>query len=371
MNRREFLSLSAAGALSARAALGAAATSEGDPMQVLLWCWDARMTWDDEPDRVALKMAASADLFPYRKRPESFLTGFRRMVDYCAETGIRGIIIWGFLRECHGGVEAARDLCKYASDKGVAILPGVGVCAYGGYYYEGDHPFNLDTYLRAHPERASTAREEHGGREVSPVLDPALEANQRWWREGLEWMLDTFEIGGINYEMGDFVVNMSPRAVAARQALGFDTDDNVEDMVVATRGLMDRAYALKPDGVFINALYRGYHQVQDFPEMPYVDAMHPKTVWEYTLRGMVDRPEFPGGFEGAPPHRQYGYLHWFNLSTNTADRDYSDEIARVFPGLRRLGFEFAGTYGEITALNNPVGDRNYRAQVEWAARRGG
>ena len=366
MNRRKFLTLSAASALSARGALAQTAKPEKSPMKVLLWCWDARMTWDDEPDKVATRMAASAQVFPYLKRPESYLAGFKRLVDYCAETGIWGVIIWGFLRDGHGGVQAAQDLCKYASDKGVAIIPGVGVCAYGGYYYEGEHPFNLGTYLRAHPERGSVAREEHGGREVSPVLDPALEANQQWWREGLEWMLDTFEIGGINYEMGDFVVNMSPRAVAARKDLGFDTDDNVEDMVVATRGLMDRAYERKPDGVFINALYRGYHQIQDFPEMPYVDALHPKTVWEYTLREMVRRAEFPDGFKGAPPHRQYGYLHWFNLSTGTQNKDYTDGIARVFPGLHTLGFEFAGTYGEITALNNPVGDSNYRAQAEWA-----
>jgi len=199
------------------------------------------------------------------------------------------------------------------------------------------------------------------------VLDPSAEANQRWWREGIEWMLDTFEIGGIDFEMGDFMVNPSPGAVAARNALGIDTDENVKDMVVATAGLMDRACALKPGGVFINALYRGYHQIRGFPKLPYVDAVHPDTVWEYTLRNMVTRPEFPDGFQGAPQHRQYGYLHWFNASTRTADKDYTAEIARVFPGLHRLGFEFVGTYGEITAINHPVGDANYRVQVDWAS----
>ncbi len=56
----------------------------------------------------------------------------------------------------HGGAKAARDLCLYARDRGVGILPGVGLCSYGGYYFEGDHPFNLDTYLRRHPERAES-----------------------------------------------------------------------------------------------------------------------------------------------------------------------------------------------------------------------
>jgi hypothetical protein len=38
----------------------------------------------------------------------------------------------------------------------------------------------------------------------------------------------------------------------------------------------------------------------------------------------------------------------------------------VFPGLAKLGFEFVGSYGEVSANGNALGDRNYRAQVAWA-----
>ncbi len=368
MQRRTFLAaLGAAGAWAAGGGddspvaprLGAA------PMKVLLWCWDARMTWDDEPDRVAVRMAAAEQHFPYLKGAESYQVGFRRLVDYCAANGVWGVIIWGFLRDAHGGVAAARDLCHYARDRGVAIVPGVGLCAYGGYYYHGDHPFNLDTYLRRHPDRASVAREEGGGREVRGVLDPSLAANRQWWREGLEWMLENFEIAGIDYEMGDFIVNPSESAKAARAALGFDTDENILDIVVATRELMDHAHGLKPDGTFINALYRGYHQIRGFPDVPYAEAMHPGTVWQYTLTRMVREKAFSDGFFGAPAHRQYGYLHWFNISTMTQDKDYVPDIARVFPAAHALGFEFIGTYGEVRA-DTPTADRNYRAQVAWA-----
>lgn len=363
MQRRAFMARASAGALAAALGRGVQAHEGGPPMNVLLWCWDARMTWDDEPGNIATSMAASEQAFPYPKRAESYLAGFKRLVDYCADAGVWGVIVWGFLRDAHGGVAAARDLCKYARDQGVAILPGVGLCAYGGYFFEGEHPYNLNTYLREHPERASTAFEEGGGREVHPVLDPALPENQAWWREGLEWMLDTFEVGGIDYEMGDFMVNPSPRAQAARDALGFETNGNIADSVVATRSLMEYALERMPDGVFINSTYRGYHQIHGFPVMPHVAALPRGAVWQYTLRHMVSRPDFPDAFKGAPPHRQYGYLHWFNLSTGTTERDYTGEIARVFPGLRRLGFEFAGTYGEVSALSNPLADANYRAQV--------
>lgn len=370
MNRRQFLTSIGAGALAVQGLAQPASVQEGRDMKVLLWCWDARMTWDDEPDKTVTRMAAAEQLFPYPKRPESYQVGFRRLVDYCAANEIWGVIIWGFLRDSHGGVQAAVDLCTYATDRGVAILPGVGLCSYGGYFYEGEHLFNLDTYLKKHPERASTALEEGGGRSVTPVLDPSLEANQQWWRDGLEWMLETFAVGGIDYEMGDFIVNPSASAVAAREALGFDGDDNIKDVVVATQDVLRRGLELKPDGVFINSTYRGYDRIAGFPSMPYVDAVPPDTVWQYTLRHMVRRPGFPAEFAGTPNHRRYGYLHWFNSSTNTADQDYVAEIARVFPGLHDLDFEFAGTYGEISALDNPVADANYRAQVAWAGNPG-
>lgn len=356
------------GACAAMAAIAETdeATQKRRPMKVLLWCWDSRMTWDDESDRIQTRMAASEQLFPYAKSPDAYKVGFRRLIDYCASNGIWGIVIWGFLRDAHGGIEAARDLCLYARDHGVAILPGVGLCAYGGYYYDGDNPFNLKTYMQRYPERVSIAKEERGGREVRGVLDPSLAENRQWWREGLEWMLENFAISGINYEMGDFMVNPSASAKAARANLGFNAEENILDMVVATRELMQHAYTLMPDGNFMNALYRGYHQIAGFPDVPFVHAMHPQTVWQYTLTGMVRQSAFPEGYASVPTHRQYGYLHWFNASTKTKDKEYTKDIARVFPGAYKFGFEFIGTYGELRA-DTLVADRNYRAQVAWAA----
>jgi len=365
IDRRTFLA--AAGSCAAMVSHGntSAAQEARPPMKVLLWCWDSRMTWDDEPDRIQLNMAASDTNFSYPKRPESFEIGFRRLIDYCEKNGIWGIVIWGFLREAHGGVQVARDLCKYAKDKGVAIIPGVGLCSYGGYYYEGEHMFNLDMYLKTYPERASRANEERGGREVRQVLDPSLPLNQQWWRDGLEWMLENFEIAGINYEMGDFIVNPSEGARAARSTLGVDTDENILDIIVATQALMDRAYQLMPEGAFINALYRGYHQIKNIQDLAYVKCMHPKTVWEYTLTGMVREKDFDAASQALPEHRQYGYLHWFNASTKTMDKDYTADIARVFPVAYALGFEFIGTYGELSG-STAVADRNYCAQVTWS-----
>ena len=136
-------------------------------------------------------------------------------------------------------------------------------------------------------------------------------------------------------------------------------------MVVATQSLLEFALHAQPDGAFINALYRGYQQIKQFPATPYVDALPPETVWQYTLTRMARDKRFPDEFSGMAPHRQYGYLHWFNASTNTQDKDFTRDIARVFSGAHHLGFEFIGTYGELRT-DTPVADCNYRAQVAWA-----
>lgn len=365
MIRRDFLKVGMV-ALTTGERLAQATQPANREMKVLLWNWDARMTWDDEPTQIAKKMAASESTFRYLKRPEAYLVGCRRLVDYCEKVGIYGFCLWGFLRDSHGGVKAAQELCKYAADHGVAILPGVGLCSYGGYYYEGDHPFNLQTYLRKHSDRVSTAHEEGGGRKVTPVLDPSLPENQKWWRDGLEWMFETFQIGGINYEMGDFIVNSSERAVEARAALKIDCDENIKEIVVATRHLFKYGFSLRPETVLINSTYRGLERISRFPRMPYIDMLPAQSVWEYNLRGTVQEPDFPEQYRGTPKHRTYGYLHWFNSSTKTMNKDYVADIARVFPGAYKLNFEFIGTYGEISPTNNPLADRNYRAQVAWA-----
>ena len=88
----------------------------------------------------------------YSKPPEGFLEDYFRLIDFMSLNRIGGVTIYGFLRDCHGGIEAAQKLCKYAAERGVRILPGVGINAYGGIYWEGNHRYNLTQWLRQRPE---------------------------------------------------------------------------------------------------------------------------------------------------------------------------------------------------------------------------
>ncbi len=112
------------------------------------WTWDHSTNWD--LDQIG---AQEIGVFcPYGKPPDGFLADYKRMVDFMSRHRIGGVTIYGFFRDSHGGVEAAQELCRYANERGVRILPGVAINAYGGIYWEGEHPYNLATWLRKHPE---------------------------------------------------------------------------------------------------------------------------------------------------------------------------------------------------------------------------
>src|SRR6185436_18293812 len=88
----------------------------------------------------------------YLKRPETFVEDYRRLTDLAAGLGIKGIVIWGFLRDSHDGVEAGKRVASYAASKNVAIMPGFGTTWYGGAYYQGAHKYCLTNFLREHPD---------------------------------------------------------------------------------------------------------------------------------------------------------------------------------------------------------------------------
>lgn len=333
-------------------------------MNVLLWCWDARMTWGVPTVNQRVPVAVANQPFPYPYPSDVFTRGFRLLIDYCESIGIDGIILWGFLRDAHGGVRAAQDLCLYAKDHGVAILPGVGLCSYGGFYFEGDHRFNLSTYFAKHPERATSAFDGGLKKTIGPVLDPSDPANAQWWKDGTEWMLETFDIGGINYEMGDHLVHPSSRAQARREALALQCQGSLQDMVIASSEPLKHALAIKPDGMFINSTYLPSREVTGFPVMDFTRHVPDKTYWMYTMGKEVLEDGFPETSRCTPPHRQAAYLHWGRAGGEESNKDYRQALTKAVSGLQSLEYRFVSLYGELSAEQNAVADRNYRTVAE-------
>lgn len=189
------------------------------------WTWDHSTNW--ELSQVGQQEIGVFN--PYQKPPGGFLRDYKRCVDFCSRNRIAAIVIYGFLRDPHGGVDAARELCRYASERGVRILPGIAIGSYGGVYWEGEHPYNLATWLRSNPQHAATLERGVGFQIADlafplnfPKSDYTLSAcpsapeTMAWMEEGVAWLTETFDIGGINIEAGDYGVCGCARCVTRR-----------------------------------------------------------------------------------------------------------------------------------------------------------
>lgn len=226
----------------------------------LLWTWDHSTNWYLE--QVGLQEIGAMNY--YAKPEEGFLEDYRRLVDFMSLHRIGGVTIYGFLRDNHGGIEAAQELCRYANERGVRILPGVGINAYGGIYWEGNHRYNLSTWLNQHPElravRGQPAAfhipdfpklwfpETH----YTDTACPSKPENARYHEEAIHWLAETFEIGGINFETGDYGVCTCLDCAARRTA---DETWSLKDMALLYPRLFEAARRGRPDLWLVSEAY--------------------------------------------------------------------------------------------------------------------
>lgn len=191
------------------------------------WTWDHSTNWDLE--QIGIQEIGVFN--PYGKPPDGFLADYTRLVDFMSRNRIAAVVIYGFFRDSHGGIEAAQELCRYANERGVRILPGIAIAAYGGVYWEGDHRYNLATWLRRHPELAASLERGVGFQLKDlafplnfPASDytvsgcPSRPENQQWMADAVAWLAETCDIGGINIESGDYGVCGCARCTARRAA---------------------------------------------------------------------------------------------------------------------------------------------------------
>ena len=171
-----------------------------------LYTWDHSTNWDlSQP---GLRVSGCHE--PYDKPAAAFLEDYRRLIDFMSSLCLNHLIIWGALRDDHGGVESLKSLVKYGKGKGVRVAPGVGVNCYGGTYYEGDHEFSLERLLPKHPEYA--AIDENGNYMVDKKntrISVACPRNPKvieWNKASMRWLMETLEPEAIHYETGDYGV---------------------------------------------------------------------------------------------------------------------------------------------------------------------
>ncbi len=349
------------------------------------WTWDHSTNWvlDDPGNQV------TGCQNRYLKRPETYVEDYRRLVDHCVEMRCNGLIIWGFLRHAHGGERDAYAVAQYAADHGVAILPGAGTTGYGGIYYEGAHPANLETYLAQHPERGNMGEDgQRSAREMSPYSPE----NQAWIARSLAWLYRTFPIGGVNLENNDLMVDHSPRGRAERATIDSGEADYFTDQYFAYRTALEVADRLAPQAWNTYATYSGFGRGRDVANAgadmgvaPYFATRMPASALaQWTLTGMLsptpaplrawresarpavlyDNPRWPRGLRPPTP-RSTGFIHqasqWSGLRRcDVAISTFAEACLRGW----EAGLEGIGGHGEVTS-RSLAWQLNYLTQRHW------
>lgn len=222
----------------------------------VFWTWDGRMSWGAYPNHHNIT------------DPDTYIRNYTNQIDFMAAHGIAAVVVWGFLRESHGGVDAARRICDHAAKRGVRVIPGIGVRSYGGFCYETGRDvvageaarWSLDQLLLQKPEwRAvqadgSTRWWSHINGDLRPAQHcdacPSQFGLRDWYLEGLEWLYRTFAIGGVWLEMGDNGTICQCRTCVDRRGATPDRSFgplSYEDEALWMPVLARKALELRPD----------------------------------------------------------------------------------------------------------------------------
>lgn len=235
----------------------------------LLWTWDHCVQWT--AGRAGMHDWGASNEYP--GNAEDFLREYSLLVRWCGQHGIDGVVIWGLLRDGHGGVETATRLCEVADEAGVKVLAGIGLNAYGGVYYEGASEWSLNKHLEKHPELFAFRAD--GERHIimpgrfmpQPMLHacPSRPENREYMMDGLRWLMETVPVHGVQVEAGDTFCCECPLCRERRQhpisALSW------EDMALTYGPATEAVLSVRPEATVVLETYSHPNPVED-PEAP-------------------------------------------------------------------------------------------------------
>jgi hypothetical protein len=338
-------------------------------MKTFLWTWDYRMRWAPEK-RPAERVLGGA---PYPWGRDTFVEDYRRLIDTASAAHIDAVVVWGFLRDSHGGQGAAWRVMDRARAAGVRLIPGVGVCAYGGVYWEGEHRYSLENWLRQHPDLAGVDADGNrmlrgtNGRKNS-VACPSKEANVEWMIEGLRWLCENFDIGGIEFQTGDEGVCQCPECQKHGDRSGPVSFDDMERLLPP---LVEEVRRHHPDAWIWCAtsvpLTRDRLEEPPLSRLPaddmsvawFIDAFPgyaaQQKEWDFVATYR------PG--DRAPTGHDIGMLPYNSLASFDEGVIHVERLHQAASVAREAGFEGLMTFGELGGLSHRI---NYAALATFA-----
>lgn len=303
------------------------------------WTWDYRMQWDGIDPGVSTGF--------YLKEPESFLADYKACIDYMSENGLNGLIIWGFLRNKHGRIPASQQLCNYAAERGVRILPGVGTIGYDGYYFNSYHLYNTRTWVYQHPELEADII--YGGRHISGCACPSKQANQDWLQDGAEWLFSNFQVGGVNLEQGDGFFCRCDDCNLARAAIDCNYAEHLKDMAICHGPLIEAMLQLDPNAWFSYSTYTPFTMEMMTDPPKFIEMIPSEAICQWTLSSMLEPWSYwPPELKPMTEH-SVGLLHWgYKTSSLDTSHDFFLERFRTAAAKVHLAdMEGLEAYGEL------------------------
>lgn len=342
------------------------------------WNWDHSTEW-------ALNRAGAQTLGAsnhYGRTPETFVEDFSKMVKWCGKHSVDGVVVWGLLRDMHGGVESVKKICDAAHANNVKVLCGVGLNCYGGVYYEGESPYSLEKHLQAHPELVGVNEAGYKmaynfgilGPKITTHACPSRKENQDFMSESLSWLFKNVPIDGVQMETGDTGVCKCKLCTERRAnpECGISWDDMALMYPMAGKSIRTE----KPDAWIICETYahpepysdkekqQGFGTgkpswadkcMEQFPEGTFVqwagDAFFkPQSARKWTDTGMVTDKR----------HRHIMRAHFGTYWGGIRGEVSVEYIADMFQQSMAHGIEAISLFGEVSPFNTGA-ELNYLA----------
>ncbi len=300
------------------------------------WNWDGRTHWNLA--RVDDRRPSDPDVAaPSTGAVDSYLREMKTLIDFMSEHKLNGLVLWGFLRASRGGVSSARELCTYAEQRGVRIIPGVGLTGNGGIFYEGEHPYNLDSWIASHPELRSVDQK---GNYRDHTICPEKPDNRKWLAEGIRWLYQSARIGGISLEVGDSFVCYCDDCRSARQLMDSRDSDAFKDLARAVGFAVTEALKVDPKSWVTYRTHAGFdfesiqkaggssHDLQrPFPP-DFIKVIDDSAIAQWDLEGMLSSNSWPSPFK-SPSRHSVGLMDWASVPSNLGNQIFWKRIEEV------------------------------------------
>lgn len=317
-----------------------------------LWTWDHSMDW--VPLAEGIQEWGYSN--PYCKKAENFVQDYQRLIDFFSPLGFSGVIIYGLLRDRHGGIDAAQEICRYAREKGMPVVAGIGVNAYGGMYWEGKHEFNLSHWLDRHPELEAVGQR-FPRHPYLRMACPSKKENRQWMRDAVRWLCETVDIGGLNFETGDYGLCQCDECVRRSSRTA---DWSTRDIAELLPPLIEEAEKARPGILSICECY--FDNVLDTDAFTPLQSLPGNAILQFTINRSY-WPRFQkemdlGKVAQLPSQRKIIRTHmgsqWNEDRHRFVARDFSELVKKV----AEIGMEGLTIFSEVSYLKT-VHEINY------------